>query len=118
MGGDKREGEDSWLFTPTLILPRQGGGWWQGRCQMPRVSTQGVLLKAPDELINCRILACAFLARLKLQCIIATSIERINSNDVSPRSNGFGNAFLSASCNTGFKKGSAVLIIEIEIKIS
>jgi hypothetical protein len=44
MGGDKGEGETSRLFTPTSILPRQGGGGSLGKFQMPRVSTRGVSL--------------------------------------------------------------------------
>jgi len=36
MGGEKGEGETSGLFTPTSILPHQGGGGCLGNCQMAR----------------------------------------------------------------------------------
>jgi len=37
MGGDKGEGDSSCLFTPTLILPRQGGGdCFEVERKMPR----------------------------------------------------------------------------------
>jgi hypothetical protein len=44
MGGDKGEGGTSGLFTPTSILPHQGGGGCLGKFLMPRVSTRGALL--------------------------------------------------------------------------
>ena len=46
MGGDKGEGDIFELFTPTSILPLQGGEGCLGRCQMLRVSAWSVYLCA------------------------------------------------------------------------
>jgi hypothetical protein len=45
MGGDKGEGETPGLFTPTSILPHQGGGGCLGKFEMLSVSTPGVSLE-------------------------------------------------------------------------
>ena len=58
MGGDKGEGEIIGLFTPTSILPHQGGGACLGKIQMPRRKPWGDSLSGRGVVDLPHILIC------------------------------------------------------------
>ncbi len=83
MGGDKGEGETSWLITPTSILPRQGGGGCQGKYQKLRPLVGGFhFFRSLFKLGMIRISTCDDAPFFRIRDFVKTRFRLKNRDEI------------------------------------